>query len=83
MQASPYWMLSRNALFGQRSIYDARLEVLTAVMMYNQIFLVVTPSRQVNICRIFEGSQCHHLRNKHSKNYYLCVVGENLRTAVP
>jgi hypothetical protein len=83
MQVSPSWMLPRNTVFGQRSIYDPRLEVLTPVMLYNQIFLDVTPSRLVNNCRIFEASQCHYLRNKHSKNYYLCVVGENSRAAIP
>jgi len=81
MQVSPSWMLPRNAIFGQRIIYDARLEVLTAVVLYNQI-LDVTPSRLVNSCRILEGSQCHYLRNKHSKNYCLCVDGENSRTSI-
>jgi hypothetical protein len=52
MRISLSWMLPRNAIFGQRSIYDARLEVLTAVMLYNQFFIDVTPSGQVNICRI-------------------------------
>jgi hypothetical protein len=82
MQVRPSWMLPRNAVCGQRSIYDARLEALTAVIIYNQMFLDVTPSRQVNSFRIFEGSQCHYLRDKHSKNYYWCVVGENSRTAM-
>jgi hypothetical protein len=79
----PSLMLPRNAICGQRSIYDAGLEVLTAVILYNQIFLDVTLSRQVNGFRTFEGSQCHYIRDKHSKHYYVCVVGENSRTAVP
>jgi len=83
MQVSTSWMLPRNAIFGQRSVYDARLKVLTVVMLYNQFFLDVTLSRQVHICRIFEGLQCHYLRGKHSKNCYLCVDGGNSRTAVP
>ena len=55
MQVRKSWMLPRNAIFGQRSIYDARFEVLAAVMMNNQIFLDVTPCRLVNIFRILEG----------------------------
>ena len=60
MQVSPYWILPRNAIFGQRIIYDVRLEVLTTKVLYNQIFLDVTLSRLVNSCPIFEGPQCHY-----------------------